>query len=174
MTGSLFDRYPDALRKNAAPALLSLIWLSGLFIGSRFAERSGSDFVSLMRAAPSAGVSIVGLLPVLFLPFLFAAFAVFLLQRWLLYPICFCKAYAFGFVATSVAISYGSAGLLVCCLLLFSDICLMPLLVWLCLRHIRRSTNYLRRDLVICSVCIVAVGCTDCFVISPFLRAVIH
>lgn len=172
MKGLLPKRCADWLSCNAAAVLLSLIWILGLFFGVQIAAHAGEDVLSLMRTAPRAGVSIVGRFAVLLVPFLLSALAAFLQWRWLLFLICFFKAYFFAFVSGAVALAFGSAGFLVCPLLLFSDICLLPLLFWFCLRLLRADRRTIWRSALPCAACAVVLGCLDCFVISPFLRAV--
>ena len=148
---------------------LALSWHFGLLCGVLITDKCDPDLLSLMRSAVLSRVSIVGLLAVTFLPFLLSAFAVIFSSPWLMIPISFLKAFSFGYCASAVSTSFGSAGWLVRWLLLFSACCSVPVLYWFWLRHISGSQKSLWMDLVLCAVIVLLIGCLDYRVISPFL-----
>lgn len=153
--------------------LLALFWGAGLLLGVGLACQAGDSIFSLMRIAASRRVSIVGLFSSILLPFLLSAAAVYLHGASLLLPVSFLKAFSFGFCAVTVMKAFGSAGWLVCRLLLFSDCCLMPVLFWFWLRHIRGGRRSVKMDMRLCAILIAAVGSIDYFLISPFLMSII-
>ena len=126
----------------------------------------------MMRRAVSCPVSIVGLVVVL-LPFLFSAFAVYLSKTWLFLPFCFLKAFQFAYVAGSVSMAFGSAGWLIRLLLLFSDGCTIPVLLWIWLRWIGRGGRKALQQIAACTILGAMVWAVDYFVVSPFLGMLI-
>ena len=91
MARFLLHESPEFWRKGTT-VFLALSFLIGLVSGILIFFAAGESFLSLMRSAFYSPVSIVGLLCVTALPFLFSAIAVFLSQPWLMFPICFGKA----------------------------------------------------------------------------------
>ena len=155
--------------RRPAVFLLALAFLSGLLVGCVIQLSAEFDSLSWMRGMADAPVTIVGLLSVVFLPFLFSAFAVYASQRWLLFPIAFCKALSFALAACGISIAYGSAGWLMRFLLMFTDILSLPLLAFFWLRYSgggRRLSLYSVFTYFAAAACI---GSIDFFVISPFL-----
>ena len=122
-------------RKNER-LFLAFCWCGGLICGILAYSTAGVSFAPMMRGAAFGAVSIAGLLGITTLPFLISAFAVSFSMAWLLFPVCFCKAFAFSFVSMGVLQAFGSAGWLVRLLLLFSDCTGMPLLYGFWLRHL--------------------------------------
>lgn len=153
--------------------LLALCWCLGLLLGILAASAS-DDLVSMMRRSLSCPVSIPGLLAATVLPFLLSAYAVSLSEPWLLLPICMVKAFGFGFCAFGVSLAFGSAGWLVRLLFLFSDVCVIPVLFFYWLRHIRGDAARSYRDLVCCLIAAVAIGAMDLYFVSPFLVKLIE
>ena len=151
-------------------ALLAFLWTAGLFLGTLAAQFAGPSF-SLMR--PSSGVSIVTPLVAAAFPFLLAAFAVHIHRPKLLLFLCFCKAFCFAFCGCLIWCAYGSAGWLVRFLLMFTDICMVPVLCWFCMRHITGPIISEKRDLAVCIVIAVIVAGIDYFAVSPFLAKLI-
>lgn len=170
---SRFCRKSPLWWRRACIVLLALFWCVGLFFGIYTACSFNDAFVPLMRAAVQCRVSIVGLLLILFLPFLFAAFAVYFSQPWLLLVIGFVKAFSFGFCCFAAQSCFGSAGWLVRLLLLFSDSCMLPVLCWFCVRHISGDLMAIRKDLILALALAIVVGSIDYYWVSPFLAALI-
>lgn len=122
--------------RKACNYFLAFAWFSGLICGTLVSLQTRNSLSALMRSALSAPVSIVGLLCVTVLPFLFSAFAVFLSKPILLLPICFAKAFVFAFCSTCILQAFGSAGWLIRWLLLFGDCASIPLLYWFWMRYL--------------------------------------
>jgi hypothetical protein len=122
-----------------------------------------------MRSGSYDAVSIVNLLTVTLLPFLFSAFAVYIRSYGLLAVLCFIKSVCFGFVSSGLLMAWGSAGWLIRLLLMFSDlICLVPL--WWCWIHFSedeaRNGSFSLWIPCMIAACIV---CLDYRYISPLL-----
>lgn len=152
--------------------LFAFLWFAGLLLGLRAAHLPGSAYTSLMLAAFESRVSIVGLAAVLLLPFLFSAFAVFISQPWLLLPIAFGKAVAFGCCVGGISVAFGSAGWLARWLLMFSDCCMLPVLCWFWLRCLSGG-KMPAKDLAVCVTAAVVIGSLDYGIVSPFLAKLI-
>ena len=130
--------------------------------------------VSWMRMVCENHVSIVGLLPVLLLPFLLSAMAVFLSQTWLLYVIGFFKAFSFGFCCALTQFAFGDSGWLIRLLLFFSDSWSLPLLCWFCLRHLDGQLRTVKIDLAACLGLTIFFALMDSWMVAPFLASLIN
>lgn len=148
--------------------LLAVFWILGLMFGVFLSFSAGGSFVSLMRLACDSPVSIIALLMTILLPFLLTALAVYVSEPRLLLIFCFLKAACFSFVSVLAFRAFASAGWLVRCLLMFADICTLPLLYGSWNRHIAGDTKLRIGDLGILSGAILAC-CLDYACISPFL-----
>lgn len=153
--------------------LFCIIWLCGLAGGVFIATGLDHTHFLLMRPSNLYGLSIFRQLAAVYLPFLFAAYAVSIDNPKLLLVLCFVKAFAFSFCGCLVFNAYGTAGWLVRLLLLFTDVFTIPVLIWYCLRHIDSQIYSAKRDLIICILLITIVVCFDYFVISPFTAELI-
>ena len=167
-------RYDSAenvtLRPWVSACLLPICWFFGLSCGIFLFLYAGTPVVSLMRRAPVASVSIVSLFGIGLIPFLFTAYAVFISELWLLFLICFCKAFLFSFVFTGISVAFSSAGWLMCTLLLFSDgvWCIVLYSIWLRLLSGRRT--YWLAGLIFA----VAATCMSYKIITPLLAGLIE
>ena len=163
--------FPEWWRKYRS-VLLALCYLAGLFFGV-FVFRSADERLELlMRGAFSGTVSIVGLLCVTILPFLFSAFAVFLSRPVLLFLVSFVQAFAFSFVSLGILRCSGSAGWLTRWLLCFSGSVFAPVLYLYWQRHLTRPFSGLEAAGML-SVCLL-IGSIDYCLISPFLARLIN
>ena len=153
--------------------LLAFSCCFGAVCGILAAFRSEESFLSLMRMAVTSHVSIVGLTVSALLPFLFAAFAVYLGQPFFLCILCFFRMFAFTFLGCCFHLAFGSAGWLLRSLFQFTDGCCLALLCWFSLRQLSASYAFPVRDLsVCCGLCIVTCA-IDYLMISPFLASLI-
>jgi len=147
---------------------LACFYFVGLILGGCMFYVAGDSFRSLMRAADYSRMSIVCLLPVLLLPFLFSAFAVYIHQSWLLAPICFLKAFFFAFVYVGFSVSFADAGWLVRFFLMFSDIATLPLLWLFWLRVLSEDFRFRSGAVLGIFTAAAAIGCFDFMVVSPY------
>lgn len=154
--------------------ILAFSCLSGLILGFWISGRNEVTYLLLTRMAPLLHVSVPGLVACVYLPFLFAVFAVFLSRSWLLVPICFGKMFLYSWCGCSTVSAFGPAGWLVQLLLQFSDTLSLPLLCWFCIRNIDGRADTATRDFLICSLCVLIVGITDLCAVSPFLASLIY
>lgn len=152
--------------------ILALCYCAGLAAGAFAAVQAEESLVSWMRTVQLQRVSIVSLLVVALLPFLISAAAVLIAQVRLFYPVCFLKAFSFGFCAGGVYLVFGSAGWLVCGLLLFTDLCSMPLLYLFWQRYIDGSRRLALTDAVLPASLLFLIGSLDHCIITPFLMKI--
>lgn len=156
-------------RCKVRPWILAFAFLIGLLLGSVFYFSAEIESVSWMRGAARSPVSIVGLLSVILLPFLFSAGAVFSSQFWLLIPIAFCKALSFVQVSLGISRAYGSAGWLMRFLVMFADSVFLPVLIFFWIRFGDGSRRMSYRTFFSFLAVAVCIGWFDSCVISPFL-----
>lgn len=159
--------YFGSLRRKVSTIILALFWILGLFSGCVYHLNSGSATASLMCGALNGTVSIVSLLSVILLPFLLSALAVYFFKPAFLPVIAFFKACTMAFVATGLMSAYGSAGWLAQLMLMFSDLCTVPLLWLFWLRHLGNPgrCSVTESCLFLASVCLVCF--LDFYLISP-------
>lgn len=169
-------RLPDSkaiLSKIRIP-LLAITWIFGLVLGIVSAYQAGHSVFRLMRMAANSHASIVSLLVSGVLPFLLSAAAVFFSARHFLFLIGFVKAFCFGCCACATMLSFGSAGWLICLLLMFSDLCDLPALIWFWLRHLWDGAYLRFPDTVFCIGWSLLVGSVDFCLVTPFLVSLIE
>lgn len=172
MMDRFLNRKLPHLSRRMMFLLLAFFWCLGLILGVCSSGMAGEPLLSLMRTAASGRVSIFGLLTAILLPFLLSALAVFLNQFWLFLPIAFGKAFLLSFTGYGVFAAFGSAGWLIRLLLMFSDCCSAPLLLWLWMHCVAGS----RKPLFSVSgpaLLALAIGSVDFYVVSPFLAMLI-
>lgn len=169
----LFHRNSPPWRRKYRAAVLAFCYLSGLLSGISIFRCAGGYPDSLMRSALSAPVSIVGLLCVNLLPFLFSAFAVFVSRPGLLYLVSFADALVYGFIALGVMRCFGSAGWLIRWLLCFSGSASAPVLYFYWLRNLRSDAFSTSKTAGIFSL-LLLIGSVDFCLISPFLARLIN
>lgn len=139
---------------------LAVFWMLGLFFGFRMFLRADAAFLSLMCRVRCHRVSIIGMAGVLFLPFLLSAFAVSLRQHWLLPVIAFVRAACLAFIALGIVNVY-PGGWLAVLLLQFGSL-VGDVILWVFWLRPGSSNG-------IYFLALAAIGCVDCFFLSPFL-----
>ena len=154
--------------RRSCKIILAALWCAGLICGISAAACAGI-LPSLMRACCQSRVSIVSLLFVPLLPFLFSAFAVFISCPRLVCFVGFLKAFSFGLCLRAVSAAFGSAGWLVCSLLLFTDCVTMPALFWFWLRHADGNISSLGKDSLICTTWFLLIAIIDSAYVTPML-----
>ena len=148
--------------------ILAIFFTFGLLSGVFLFLRADNSFLFLMYRAASCRVSIIGLAATLYLPFLFSAFAVSFRRPSLLRVFAFLKALCFSYIGMGILTAYGSSGWLALPLLMFSDICSLPILWVYWLRQLgpgraREEFHFL--------IWLSVIGSLDYFIISPFMAS---
>ena len=156
---------PHSCRRSGR--VLAFFVIFGLLAGSLFGWISNSSSWMLGRIGSS--VSIVRLIATNFLPFLISMAASFV-DAGFLFPICWCKAFLFGFVHIGVFSSFGSGGWLLRWLVLFADCAAFPLLYWFWLRLLE-AENHGYSDFLWCTLAVFGIGFLDFYIIAPIFRA---
>ena len=152
--------------------LFAFVWISGLSLGTVFAAVASNHYFLMMHRAPSCPVTIVGLAATVLLPFLFTAFAVYKNRHWMLFVICFTKAFIFAHSGFGIHAAYGSAGWLIRPLFQFSDLLTVPVLCWYSLQNLTKTASWRKREFWICLGIDILVCCLDLWYISPFLAMI--
>lgn len=160
-------------RRKGSKLILAFSWLLGLICGILVCLSAGNSFASWMRSTVYGAVSIVSLLFVTILPFLFSALAVYLSKPVLLLVICFCKAFLLSYVSLGVYQAFGSAGWLVRYLLSFSECMSAPLLYWCWQRYLLGKASLFGWESAYAFALAVLIGSADYCIISPFLASLI-
>ena len=160
------------VRKGTA-YVLAVFWLAGILYGILCFAVARSDLSALMRSTITGSVSIVGLLSAVYLPFLLSAFALLFSLPWMLFCVCFCKAFLFAFVSLGLLLSFPGGGWLFRYFLLFGDCAVLPVLYWYWLHSISvpSVSRWFPTILTSCAG-ILAVG-LDYRVISPYFECLI-
>ena len=166
-----FPRNLVVASRRSCKLILSFLWSFGLFSGVSVAACADNP-VSLMRACCDAGVSIVGLLTVPFLPFLISAFAVYCSALPVLYLTGFCKSFLLGFCVCAVSTGFPGGGWLMCLLLLFTDLLTVPGLFLFQFRCLSGCKGILQQGLWT-ALWFVAVCIADYLWVVPLLRDII-
>lgn len=164
-------RFFSELRRKSNVWILAVCFFAGLVLGIRASHEAGLSF-PLMRGALKSTVSIVRLLSILLLPFLFSALAVYFSKPKLLYGIAFLKAFVFAFISAGISAGFGGAGWLIRWLLMFSDSLCLPVLLLYWLRHIPGRRRFQTADTMILAGCIGLVGLLDHRLIMPLLQGI--
>ena len=148
--------------------LLTLVIIAGSYLGVLCALDSRQLLFSMMRGCLGASVSIVGLAFALLLPFFAVILAALYSKHSALFPVFFFKSFCFCYCLTGICLAYGSAGWLVCGLLMLSDSVSLLLLLKLCLRHINGFLPTIASDVFWSMLLIVGLSVLECLYIAPF------
>jgi len=144
---------------------LAFFFLCGLMCGVIACFGCGPEYSSLMRSCSRNTVSIVGLILSLMLPFLIS-YSCWVLNPLFLFPVCFCRAFLFGFVHFGLCTFCGDGGWLIRWMVCFSDCFSLPFLYFFwyrCLagRGISQLCRFTPAGLLI------LIGILDFYLISP-------
>lgn len=125
-TSSFFLSFPTLHSRD----YLAIAWIFGLICGVGCGVQWDASLAPLMRGCLYDTVSIVRAFSLLCLPFVISLLASFWNVRGLTYLIAFGKAFLFSFVSLGIFLSFGSAGWLVHPMLMFGEVCSLPVLYW--------------------------------------------
>lgn len=159
--------------QHSCKILVPICWILGLILGFCFGGSAGDSFLLMMRDLDQMIVSIPGLLFVTILPFLLTAVAVFLFQPWLLYLLIFGKSFCFGFCICGMMTVFPSVFWMGQLLLMFTDSCSLPFLMWLWLRHSDFSPKQFAGRYLFCMLASLTLMAMDYCVISPFVTTLL-
>lgn len=155
--------------------LLAFSWISGLFSGiALFCQVTDLLFYPV-RKALIVCMSQQTQPCVVLLPWLLSAFAVVLSHTMLLFPVCFGKAFLFGFVSLGVRHCFGFSGWLHSFLLLFCDYVGIPMLYLFWIRSLRMNETKNCRIVrsVLLGIVYIGLLIINSGIISPILACLI-
>ena len=145
--------------------VLCIIFTAGC--GALFANSAGDVYVVLMRMAVRRPVSIVGSVVSFVVPYIAFFFAIVHSKRWLVYLICALQMFRFSSVGWAIQKSFGSAVWLIRFLMQFTDLLMIPTMIFFSLKFLVGTIS--RRHLMLFLVITALVGMIDFCMISPFL-----
>ena len=151
---------------------LALSCLIGAVSGVLIADAVGYSYLHLMRTAVRSPVSIVGTAVSVWIPFMVSLFLIVHSKPWLVCLICTLYIATFTVTGFAVAISFERAGWLVRGLVQFSDLCLMPVLLYCAVCRLHDGLS--RRTILFCVLFAISIGMIDYSLISPFLANLIE
>lgn len=163
------------LRKSciSRAAFLAFLWTLSLICGGCVAANDPSVVV-LMRLAPLCQVSIVGLVYVIFLPFLISFISIHRGQTIWIYILLGIKGFLNGYCLSGISLVYGDAGWLMCGLLLFSGFAVNVYLLNLGFGKPIGKHMLFHIDHAIALFVALMIGIVDYFIISPFLMRLLR
>ena len=160
---------------NYRLCLLAFFWCLGSCAGYALFLYYGSYYISLMYMTPFVRVSIVGLLCVLYLPFLLSNLAMYHSLDFLVYLIAFSRSFLFSFLGCCTYRAFANAGWLIHCLCFFSPSISTVLLFALWCRYIiAAGKSVWRQNCVFYIAITLIVGFFDYFVMSSFLQSLFY
>lgn len=113
---------------------VSVIWLAFILAGGIVASLHLECLPGLFHSVHVGYWYLSAFFPTI-LPFLFSAFAAYFSKPKLMLPVCFWKAFCFGFCGFGISLVYGQCSWLMRLLLMFSDLCSLPILLFYWLRY---------------------------------------
>lgn len=161
--------------KNTIPGMCLIgCWIAGSSLGLWAARIFGDAYASFLQPLAGALPELGGVFAAAVFPLLFSACAAILFRSAGCFGVCILRGLSQGFALGLIGSVYGSAGPLVAFLLVFSGLCVNPVLIWYWLRRLRLGPAELRRDTLVCLGLCALVGALDGLVIAPFLAEVIN
>ena len=148
MDRSLFLRLSNCYYKSCRYFLV-IFWFLGLLLGLCFAIMTDGKLDSVLRLSVLADVSIESLLVVTLMPLVFVFLAVFLSKPIIIILIAFLKAFILEFVVASYLQLFVNSGWLVCSLMMFGDIILIPFFWLVLIRWERYRRMIIYKDIIL-------------------------
>ena len=152
--------------------LLAICVALGALFGVVFAVTAGTSYSLMMRMAFESSMSFVGSVVATFVPYLIAFFILTICKPLLIYGICGISVFFFAAESWLIMHYFGSAGWLAAFMLLFSDILLMPLLIWCAIQRLSGCWNSKRTRLLL--LYLISVGMIHYSIISPIWADAIY
>ena len=160
-------------RHNFGICNLLECWIVGMLSGISFAFFTDSAGNNLYYGWCYETSSIVHLLASCLFPFLLSVMTITLFEHWALCPILAVKAFSLGFCGCLICRCFGSAGWLVCALLLFTGWGSSIPLLWFCVAALKDRCRALSRIPWILTMDLIIV-LFDLYFISPILGDALH
>ena len=158
--------------RNRICCFLAISVLISSGFGVIFAATADQSFLHLMRLAASHPVSIIGSFLAVVVPYVISVLVITNSKPWLIYLTIAVRIFLFSSAYWAIASSFGTASALVSFLLLFPDIFLIPVLLWLAISSLSGNSS---RILVLLSLVYIGlIGMINYCAVSPFLAKIIN
>lgn len=146
--------------------ILAFLWTVSIAIGMYMAFGLKEVNISFMQGVVSQHISFAGLAVILLLPLFISIIALWLGFKELIRILCCLRGLVLGYCLLGLLQAFGSAGWLVCTMLLFSNIAgsLILFCIWV-------SSSF---NKIFSLIFVVLIGCMDYFLISPYLVYIIN
>ena len=147
-----------------------LVWVAGLALGCSAVRFYGDVYCGLLESAAMHRPDFAGLSVINLIPLLISAAAVNIYPE-LSYILCLCRGFLLGFGLGACVLVYGTAGMMMAWLLLFSFLLFSPVLLWYwsCVMQGQRITG---RDTLMCACGAFVLAWAEHWVIVPFLQEI--
>lgn len=158
--------------RNRVYCFLAIFALISSGFGVIFSATADQSYLHLMRMAAGRPVSIVGSFLAVIVPYVVSVLVVTNSKPWLVYLTIAVRIFLFASACWAIASSFGTAGALVSFLFLFSDIFLIPVLLWFAISSLSGNSS---RILVLLSLVYISlIGIINYCAVSPFLVKIIN
>ena len=162
------------LQRRSHTLLLALFSFFGSFSGVMSARNASDIFLSLMGGSSASSVSIVCRTFLLLLPYFAVMLAALYSYSFFLFPLCAIKTFFLGYCAMGIWLTYGSAGWIICSLLLGAEALSTFVFVRLCFCHIEGFHKSISKDILRGVFFAVVLGVLDVLWIVPLCANIIY
>ena len=153
--------------------ILHFFWILGGILGCLSALMMPERTAELMFHSVTASVNLSGLIASVFLPVLLSGISVYLCRRWILIAAAFFKAISFTYISVGLASSFPVSGWLIQFFMLFSDWCMMPILLWFWTRAGSCNNATANKDLMYLIISGILVFVFDYCIVLPFFTEIL-
>jgi len=153
--------------------VLAVFWLGGLFFGTVISLTLEQRLQSYFHAALNSHSLFLGLLFAQLLPVVISFIVAFTSKPLFLTCIAFLKSCFFSCISLSLLNSFGSSGWMICCLLMFSDLLVMPILWWIWLNILTENHSFVFHKIFAAIVMVFVICFCDYTFVAPFLAYLI-
>lgn len=150
-------------------AILLTLWVLGLGIG--YLCSLHIEYKLQLDSALSIPLTLLGSFVIRVFPLILSGVALLFRARFVLFPLSFLKSYCLAFSLGCVSGHFGSAGWLICVMLLFSDFFASASLLWLWIRFFKRFHFGIWIDYITVFLFNILVAFFDSYVVSLFVSA---
>ncbi len=153
---------------NTRALLLSVFWLTGLFLGLHFAYETYDAVRFVLLSFFESNASILSAILVFLFPFALSVLFVLWHKYYLLLALVFCKAFCYSYCCCVTSLMFQSAAWLLRFLLFLPDTIVVAALFWFWARSYVYHKNSVGRDLLFCIIPALIAGVTS-YIFSLFL-----
>ena len=157
--------------RNRIYAIFALCSIVSSGLGILILATDNPIYYSLMRMSAGRPVSIVSSIVAIFLPYFVSVLVVTNSKHWIAYFICSVQIFLFSAAYSAVCQCFNAAGSLICYLLMFPHILLIPMLITSALRRLTWKSG--KRDTIIGCMYTTTIAIINHCAVSPFLAKII-